>query len=87
MSYPTWSGAYWRDGELPEDAGPAKKLIVTSMGHKVLLDDDSESIEVSDSNGNQVTLDSSGIVLVRSSGKVEIGESKVTVNDGALEVS
>jgi uncharacterized protein involved in type VI secretion and phage assembly len=87
VSYPIWTGAYWRDGEFPSDAAAAKKLIVTSKGHKLLLDDDAESIELSDSNGNSVTLDSSGIVLVRGSGKVEISQSKVTVNDGGLEVS
>jgi uncharacterized protein involved in type VI secretion and phage assembly len=87
VSYPIWTGGYWRDGEFPEDAAPAKKLIVTSKGHKILLDDDGESIEISDSNGNSVTLDSSGIVLARSSGKVEVTESSVNVNGGALEVS
>ncbi|HTU64206.1 MAG TPA: phage baseplate assembly protein V [Polyangiales bacterium] len=87
VSYPIWTGAYWRDGEFPADASPTKKLIITSKGHKLLLDDDAESIEISDSNGNSVTLDSSGIELVRGSGKVEISQSKVTVNDGGLEVS
>jgi uncharacterized protein involved in type VI secretion and phage assembly len=86
VSYPIWTGCYWREGELPSDAGPKKKLIQTKAGHQILFDDDAGSVTVTDSNGNTITLDSSGIALKRSSGKVEITESKVTVNDGALEV-
>jgi uncharacterized protein involved in type VI secretion and phage assembly len=86
VSYPIWTGCYWRDGELPSDAGPKKKLIMTKAGHQILFDDDAESVTIKDSNDNTITLDSSGIVLKRGSGKVEVAESKVTVNDGALEV-
>ena len=86
VSYPIWSGCYWREGELPSDAGAKKKLIQTKAGHQILLDDDAESVTITDSNGNTITLDSSGIALERGSGKLEITTSKVTVNDGALEV-
>jgi uncharacterized protein involved in type VI secretion and phage assembly len=85
-SRPIWSGCYWREGELPSDAGPKKKLIMTKAGHQILFDDDAGSVTIKDSNDNTITLDSSGIVLKRGSGKVEVAESKVTVNDGALEV-
>jgi uncharacterized protein involved in type VI secretion and phage assembly len=87
VSYPIWSGAYWREGELPSDAAPAKKLLQTASGHQLLLDDEGESITLTDPNGNTVTLDSAGITLVRSSGKVEVTESKVSLNGSALEVS
>lgn len=86
VSYPIWTGCYWREGELPSDAAPKKKLIQTKAGHQILLDDDGETVTIKDSNDNTITLDSSGIVLKRGSGKVEVAESKVTVNDGALEV-
>lgn len=86
VSHPIWTGCYWREGELPSDAAPAKKLIRTVKGHQLLLDDDGESITLSDSNDNTVTLDSSGITLVRGSQKVEVTDSSVTVNGGALEV-
>ena len=60
VSYPIWVGCYWRDGELPSDAAPAVKAIVTKSGHKILLDDDAETITISDPNNNTITLDSSG---------------------------
>ncbi len=56
VSYPIWVGCYWRDGEPPSDATPAVKTIVTKSGHKILLDDDAETITISDVNQNSLTL-------------------------------
>ncbi len=86
VSYPIWTGCYWRSGEQPSDAAPKVKAIVTVSPHKILLDDDAQSITISDSNQNTVTLDSSGITLTRGSNSVAISDSEVNVNDGALEV-
>jgi len=87
VSYPIWVGCYWRSGEQPSDATPTVKAIVTTSPNKILLDDDAGSITISDSNQNTVTLDSSGITLTRGSSTVQINDSEVNVNDGALEVT
>jgi len=87
ISYPIWVGCYWRDGEQPPDATPTVKIIVTKSGSKLLLDDDEGTITLSDSNGNQMTLDGSGLTLERGSNSVQISDSEVNVNDGALEVT
>jgi len=86
VSYPIWTGCYWRDGEMPSDATAKVKTIVTAGSLKVLLDDDAGSITISDSNDNKVTLDSSGITIERGGSSVAISDSEVNVNDGALEV-
>src|SRR6476469_6795792 len=72
VSYPIWSGCYWREGEKPDDAAPQVKTIVTAAGHKILLDDDGSSINITDANNNTITLDSSGITLSRGSQKITI---------------
>ena len=87
VSYRIWVGCYWRSGEQPSDATPTVKAIVTTSPNKILLDDDAGSITISDSNQNTVTLDSSGITLTRGSSTVQINDSEVNVNDGALEVT
>ena len=87
LSYPIWSGCYWREGEMPDDAAPAVKVIVTKSPHKILLDDDQESITFSDSNENSIALDSEGLHFDRGDGSVLVNDSEVNVNDGALEVS
>ena len=87
VSYPIWVGCYWRAGEQPADAAPAVKAIVTVSPLKILLDDNAGSIAISDSNQNTVTLDSSGITLTRGGSTVQISDSEVNVNNGALEVT
>jgi uncharacterized protein involved in type VI secretion and phage assembly len=85
VSYPIWSGCYWRKDEPPSDATPAVKALVTKE-HKLLLDDDAPSITVTDSSQNEITLESSGLTLHRGSGKIEVNDSEVNINDGAIEV-
>ena len=86
VSYPIWSGCYWRTDEKPDDAAPKVKTIVTANGNKILLDDDGGTITITDSNENKILLNSSGITLSRGSQQVVISDSSVSVNDGALEV-
>lgn len=86
VSYPIWSGCYWRTDEVPSDAAPTVKAIVTKSGHTILLDDDEETITITDPNNNSITLESSGITLERQGKKVVISDAKVDVNDGSLEV-
>jgi uncharacterized protein involved in type VI secretion and phage assembly len=84
-SYPIWTGGFWLTGQTPSDAAAAVKVIVTKQ-HKLLLDDDQDSITIQDSNGNSVTLDSSGVTLTRGSQTIVVSDSEVNVNSGALEV-
>lgn len=86
VSYPIWTGCYWRTDEQPEDATPTVKAIVTKAGHKILLDDDEQTITIIDPNTNTITLESSGITLERQGKKVVISDAKVDVNGGSLEV-
>jgi len=87
VSYPIWTGCYWRSGEQPADGGPTVKAIVTKAGHKLLLDDDGETIAVSDQNQNQLSFGSDGVTVERGGKKVVVSDSAVNVNDGALEVT
>jgi uncharacterized protein involved in type VI secretion and phage assembly len=87
VSYPIWSGCYWRDGEIPQDATATKKVLRTASGHEIALDDEGSSITITDANGNTITMDSSGITLVSGGSKVVIDSGKVDINGGGLEVS
>ena len=88
VSYPIWVGCYWRNDELPPDVAPDVKVIVTPSHLEVKLDDsDDGSITLTDSHGNTVQLDNSGITLSKGSQQVVVSDSSVSVNDGALEVT
>lgn len=85
VSFPIWTGGFWLSNQIPSDAAAAVKVIVTRQ-LKLLFDDDQDSITLKDSNGNTVTLDSSGITLSNGSQTVQVTDSEVNVNNGALEV-
>ena len=87
VSFPIWVGCYWHDGELPDVVEPEVKVILTKGNQRIVLDDKEHSILIRDSNDNSVTLDRSGIAIVRGSGKVAISDGKVSMNDGAMEVT
>jgi uncharacterized protein involved in type VI secretion and phage assembly len=88
VSYPIWSGCYWREGEIPSNVAPAVKVIQTKAGHTIVLDDDGGSLTITDSNGNSVKLDSSGINIqcANGGGSVQMTDASVSVNNSALEV-
>jgi uncharacterized protein involved in type VI secretion and phage assembly len=87
VSAPIWSGCLWRAGELPSDAAPNVRGLVTTAPHKLLFDDDQSAVTLSDANENTVSLDSTGITHQRGSQSLVVGDSSVSVNDGAMQVS
>jgi uncharacterized protein involved in type VI secretion and phage assembly len=86
VSYPIWAGCFWRAGELPSDAKPKVRGVVTAAPHRMLFDDDASEIVVADANDGSVTLDSGGVTAGRGTQKVTVGDASVSVNDGAWEV-
>ncbi|WP_125776048.1 phage baseplate assembly protein V [Antribacter gilvus] len=87
VSKPIWVGCYWRDGELPADAAPKVRGLVTAAPHSLLFDDDAEEVTLTDSGGGSVALTSDGVTASRGGKSVVVADSSVSVNDGALEVS
>jgi uncharacterized protein involved in type VI secretion and phage assembly len=86
VSYPVWTGCYWRDGELPEGVAANVKVIATAKGLRLVLNDAEGSITISDPGGNTVTLNEAGITLSRAGQQVVIGDASVAVNEDALVV-
>jgi uncharacterized protein involved in type VI secretion and phage assembly len=69
-----WNGSDKPPADLPSDS-VNKRIIKTPNGHEVLLDDMEQSIAVTSSTGQKLTLDQKGIVL--DAGK---GAAKVTLS-------
>jgi uncharacterized protein involved in type VI secretion and phage assembly len=103
-SRPIWSGCWWsRDEGLPAPARTTIRVLATTPGHKVVIDEDADEIVLTHPGGAEVKLTSSEISLIiggseitmtgsdltlkSGSGQVKLSASGVSVNDGALEVS
>lgn len=87
VSYPIWTGCYWRADELPSQAAPTTRGIVTGAPHQLLFDDDTEEITLSDANGGTVAFSSSGIKTARGGMSVDVADGGVSVNDDALKLT
>jgi phage baseplate assembly protein gpV len=86
VSFPVWVGGYWREGEVPSEAGEETRVIVTASPLELKLDDEQGSIALSDANGNTLTLDASGITLSNSASSILVSSASVSLNEGSLEV-
>jgi uncharacterized protein involved in type VI secretion and phage assembly len=101
-SYPIWSGCFWADDELPEDATGAATKVLRTAKSTVLLDDDTPQarLAVDDAGeltvGDEVvlkrdnavhTVSTNGVKSEMGGQNVAITQSSVSVDDGALEVS
>lgn len=88
VSRPIWSGTWWADNELPNQAMPDIKVIKTASGHTITLDDTSgsEKVEILEKNGAKIVMNQQGIEVNKGSQKIKLTQDSVTINDTALEV-
>ena len=87
VSLPIWSGCWWAEGQIPDDAKPEIVVLKTPAGHRITLDDDGEMVQIEDKSGAKIVMDSSGIEISKGSQKIILTSSSVKVNDGALEIT
>lgn len=86
VSRPIWTGAWWADNELPKDnkktsATPPLKIIRSEKGLMITLDDNSQTITLSDKNGKNM------LEIKVKEGKITIkGAKKAVVNAPQIEL-
>lgn len=85
-SYPIWSGGFWARDELPEPGAEKVRAIVTTGGHKVVLDDEGGNLQLVHSGGAEFTMTDNDITLKIGSTQIVLSSSGVSVNNGAFEV-
>ena len=99
-SFPIWTGFFWGDGELPDSGGASIKIWKTQKV-SVRIDDDGEELKMEIESGSKVTLGddiqsesggakhtvgSDGVVSDSGgTGKVEVSQSGVNIDNGALQ--
>jgi uncharacterized protein involved in type VI secretion and phage assembly len=88
--YPIWSGCYWAEGEAPtQEANPEKKVIKTDAV-TITLDESTgkNSITIETKEGMKIIMDMKGIEINDGKGgTIKLTGTKVSINDGALEVT
>jgi len=70
---------------LDDQDGQEKLILETPGGQKMTMQDGPGSVEIADSNGNSIKLETSGITIT-SAAKVTINASQVAVSAGMVTV-
>jgi uncharacterized protein involved in type VI secretion and phage assembly len=86
ISRPIWTGCWWADDELPEPGGPQVRTLVTTAGHKIVLDDDENKVQLLHTKGAELTMTEDEITLKIGSTQIVLSSNGVNINNGAFEV-
>ena len=88
--YPIWSGCFWAQGEVPaQPATPEMKVLKTDTA-TITLDDTQgkSSVTIETKAGMKIMINSQGIEINDGQkGSIKLTGPKVSINDGALEVT
>ncbi len=86
--YPIWSGCFWGSGEVPAaPAVEAMKVFKTSTATITLNDlPGAGGITIETTAGMKIAIGATGIEISAGAGTVDVKGTKVSVNNGALEV-
>ncbi len=86
ISRPIWSGCWWASDEMPSSSGVQTRVLVTSGGHKLVLDDEKGKLQLLHSGGAEFTMTGDDITIKIGSSQITLSPSGVNINNGALEV-
>ncbi len=101
ISYPIWTGFFWGDDDMPDDAGEGANIKLWKTGAVTIKIDDEAGEIVIETEDATLTLKTtiegkvgqatltvdSGTITADAGGKIEVGQTSVTVNSGSLVVS
>jgi uncharacterized protein involved in type VI secretion and phage assembly len=89
-TYPIWTGCFWADGQLPADPAVPTTKVLKTVSATLTFDDEpgSASVTIETAGGMRISIDTDGISIDNGQGStVTLSGPKVSVNDGALEVT
>jgi hypothetical protein len=87
ISYPIWSGCWWADGQRPDPADTTARLLATSAGHKVLIDEAADEIRIVHPGGAEIVIAAGEIRLTLGTSTLKITSSEINLNNGMAKVT
>lgn len=87
ISRPIWTGGWWADGELPAPGALQTHAIVTTAGHKFVLDDDAKEIQLLHASGAELKMTDSEISLTVGQSEFKMTSAgEITLKAGTTEI-
>lgn len=86
LDNPIWSGGWWSKGQRPEPKGLRSRVIVSDKHHRIVIDDDADTIEIIHDGGPSITLSATEILLSCGLCTISIGPEAISMNDGMIKL-
>lgn len=87
IRFPVWEYGWWRDKDVPEGAEPKIKVLQTTSGNRIVMDDKNELIRIKDKHGHVIELNDNGVSIVSdtiSLGSLNVSEEPAVLGDTAI---
>jgi hypothetical protein len=86
LDSPIWSGAWWASGERPDPQGAGVRVIVSEKGHKLVFDDEADTVTLVHGSGPEITMTATEIVLTCGACEITISRESISLNNGLIKV-
>ncbi|HEY3040674.1 MAG TPA: phage baseplate assembly protein V [Pyrinomonadaceae bacterium] len=103
ISRPIWTGFWWASDELDDVSKTKTRALITTEGHRLVLDDDKSEIRLLHSKGaelkmtadditlkiggTEIKLTKDDMTLKSGSGKIKLSAAGVDINNGAMKAT
>lgn len=79
ISRPIWTGCWWGEGELPDPGGTQTRVLVTTLGHKLILDDLKKEIRLLHYADGEMVMKDDDITLTIGDSETKMTRDEITV--------
>ncbi len=84
---PIWTGFWWGKDQRPKAATEKVRVITTSHGHQIVLDDDKDELRLEHGNGPSIVITKDKITIKVGTKQIELSDSACDINSGNLKVT
>ncbi len=85
-SRPLWTGCWWASGDLPDPADTKVRVLVTTAGHKLVLDDQNKEIHLLHSGGAEIKMTDDDVTLTIGQSEVKMTSDDISLKNGTTEI-
>lgn len=86
LDSPIWCGGWWSQGQRPDPQGPRQRVIVSDRKHRIVIDDEADTLALIHDGGPSITLSGDEIVLSCGLCKIVVGREAISMNEDIIKL-
>jgi uncharacterized protein involved in type VI secretion and phage assembly len=86
LSRPIWTGGWWDKDELPSPGDKQVRVLITTTGQQLVLNDDKKEIQIIQSNGAEIKMTDNDITLSIGQSEIKLTSDDITLKNGTTEI-